>query len=352
MEIAEAQIKKYLSEKFGPDMKINEFKQLGKGVYGTAYLIDFDTVEGNKRLVLKTMGKGGYGHDYFSDIASNLLYDNAVFNKLPKHVKSYDVVAVEDEKLVPVGSARDFYILLEEAKGVEYHNDLDRILREGLQDSDVEKVNIMADYLAEIHSIKQDAPELYIRRARDLVGHGEYIMGVLDGYPIDLFRKERKEIGRKCIDWWDKLKDYTNRLCQVHGDFHPYNIMWQEHDFITLDRSRGELGEPADDTTALTMNYIFWSLTKHGKLAGDFEKLFETFFDRYLVKSSDKEMLEVLQPYFAFRAIVVANPTFYPDKWFEERGADALETRKKLFSFARTILDFDKVDLKGVNSLF
>lgn len=350
MEIAKAQIKKYLSEKFGP-ITVNEIRILGKGVYGTAYLIDFDTAEENKRLVLKTMDKCGYGHDYFSDIASNLLYDNAVFNKLPKHVKSYDVVAVEDEKLVSVGEARDFYILLEEAKGTEYHNDLDRILKEGLQDSDLEKARKMAEYLAEIHSVKKDAPELYVRRARDLVGHGEYIMGVLDGYPIDLFREERKEIGKKCIDWWDKLKNYTQRLSQVHGDFHPYNIMWQDSDFITLDRSRGEFGEPADDTTGLAMNYIFWSLTKHGKLAGDFEKLFNTFFDTYFEKTGDKEMLEVIQPYFAFRAIVVANPTFYPDKWFEERGANALETRKKLFDFASKILDLEKLDLKEINNL-
>ena len=350
MEIAEAQIKKYLSEKFG-SVNVNEFKLLGKGVYGTTYLIDFDTADGNRRLVLKTMAKGGYGHDYFSDIASNLLYDNAVFNKLPKHVKSYDVVAVEDSKLVSVGEARDFYILLEEAKGTEYHNDLDRILKEGLKEEDLKKASNMAEYLAEIHSVKKYAPELYVRRARDLVGHGEYIMGVLDGYPIDLFREERKEIGKKCIDWWDRLKDYTKRLSQVHGDFHPYNIMWQGSDFITLDRSRGEFGEPADDTTSLAMNYIFWSLAKHGKLAGDFEKLFNRFFDTYFEKTGDREMLEVIQPYFAFRAIVVANPTFYPDSWFEERGANALETRKKLFDFAIKILDLKEVDLKEISNL-
>ena len=45
----------YLKKKFKSDVKINEFKQIGKGVYGTAYLIDFNTEKENKRLVLKTM---------------------------------------------------------------------------------------------------------------------------------------------------------------------------------------------------------------------------------------------------------------------------------------------------------
>jgi hypothetical protein len=42
-------------------------------------------------------------------------------------------------------------------------------------------------------------------------------------------------------------------------------------DFTVLDRSRGEWGEPADDVTAMTINYIFYSLQKYGELAGVFE---------------------------------------------------------------------------------
>jgi aminoglycoside phosphotransferase family enzyme len=174
-------------------------------------------------------------------------------------------------------------------------------------------------------------------------------MGVLDGYPTELFRKEKVEIVKKCVDWWGKLKGKINRLCQVHGDFHPYNILWQDGDFITLDRSRGEFGEPADDTTSLAMNYIFWSITKHGKLAGDFRKLFDTFFEAYFEKTGDKEMLEVIQPYFTFRAVVVANPVFYPDKWFEERGCNAADARKKLLSFANKVLDEETVDFEKIN---
>jgi len=55
-----------------------------------------------------------------------------------------------------------------------------------------------------------------------------------------------------------RIGSWAHRLSQVHGDFHPWNVLFREGvDFTVLDRSRGERGEPADDVTAMTINYIF-----------------------------------------------------------------------------------------------
>jgi hypothetical protein len=111
-------------------------------------------------------------------------------------------------------------------------------------------------------------------------------------------------------------------------------------EFILLDRSRGEYGEAADDLTALTINYIFWSLIKYGCFKAEFKELFDLFFDTYMKKTKDKEMLEIIQPFFTFRAIVIANPIFYTDSWFKKQGykGDAKKLRRTLFNFAHTIL--------------
>jgi aminoglycoside phosphotransferase (APT) family kinase protein len=129
----------------------------------------------------------------------------------------------------------------------------------------------------------------------------------------------------------------------VHGDFHPWNIMFREGpDFTVLDRSRGEWGEAADDVTAMTINYLFFGLLKtDGKeIDKDFKELFELFFDVYLEKTGDDVLLKVIQPFYAFRGLVVASPVWYPNI--------SLDIRRNLFNFIKNVLAADVFDYKGV----
>ena len=73
----------------------------------------------------------------------------------------------------------------------------------------------------------------------------------------------------------------------------------------------------------------------------DFKALFELFFDVYLEESGDYELLEVIQPFYAFRGLVVASPVWYPNI--------SLETRRKLFNFIKNVLDTDEFDYKKVD---
>jgi aminoglycoside phosphotransferase (APT) family kinase protein len=146
-----------------------------------------------------------------------------------------------------------------------------------------------------------------------------------------------REIEKKCVDWRWKLKRKTHRLRQVHGDFHPWNIMFRAGaDFSVLDRSRGEWGDPADDVACLAMNYLFFSLQRAGRLEGGFERLWRRFWERYLQRSGDRELLEVAAPFLAFRALVMANPLWYP-------VLDA-GVRRKLFNFIGNVLDAPAFD--------
>jgi aminoglycoside phosphotransferase (APT) family kinase protein len=100
----------------------------------------------------------------------------------------------------------------------------------------------------------------------------------------------------------------THRLRQVHSDFHPWNILLRSAaDFSVLDRSRGEYGDPADDVRSLTLNYVFFSLQRSGRLEGAYQTLFLRFWNRYLEKSHDLEMLNVAAPFLAFRGLVMAS---------------------------------------------
>jgi hypothetical protein len=290
----------------------------GKGYgYGIPLRVVFKAGDRIRAAVLENVRPGPFGHEHRSDRAQMLLWCHDTYGLLPGHVKSIDVGAVRsDGALQSVGAAGEFFILTEFAPGRPYADDLLRLREGGIpRQEDVERADALSGYLAEIHATKRADDGLYHRRLRELIGHGECVMGLTDAYPRpgpigeDLLRS----IEERTNAWRWKLKRRAHRLSQVHGDFHPWNILFGEGtEFTVLDRSRGEWGEPADDVACLTMNYLFFSLQSRGRLAGGFETLFRRFWDRYLERTGDTEMLEVVAPFFAFRGLVLANPVWYP----------------------------------------
>ncbi len=315
--------------------------------YGLPLFLEYE-VEGDKRkAVLETMSPSSFGHDHFSDRAQAILWEHATFNNLPCHVRSIDSGAVLDSgTIVSTGRAEEFFLLTEFVQGRGYFKDLDRMQKTGIATgTDMSRVLTLSNYLAEAHTAKNDSPCLYTRRIRDLLGHGECIMGLIDNYPNShefIDQKLLRTIELRCVEWRWRIKHRAHRLCRVHGDYHPWNILFREgDDFTLLDRSRGEWGEPADDTTCLSINYVFSSLLRSGKLEDPFEKMFLLFWENYLRKTGDREMLEVSAPFFAWRSLVLASPVWYPHL---PEGV-----RRKLFNFINNILSEDRFDPLELN---
>ena len=216
-------------------------------------MINFCVNDIVRAVVLETMSPNTYGHDHFSDRAQCLILEHSTFNRLSGHVRSIDVGSFTPEgRIISLGEAEEFFVLTEFIEGEGYNKDLERILYTEKFDSvDEDRVRVLAEYLVSIHSIRKDAPHLYTRRIRDLIGHGECIMGLIDNYPqvYEFINRELlQKIEERCIEWRWRIKGMGHRLCQVHGDFHPWNILFRKGtDFTVLDRARGEWGEPADD---------------------------------------------------------------------------------------------------------
>jgi hypothetical protein len=357
-------LRKYFSSVFDERVEILSIRPIGNSAeqadehiddikgwgYGIPILIELKIDESTKRVVLSTMRPGGFGHDHFSDRAAVLLWQHSTFNKLKSHVKSLDVGAfTSDGQLKSLGDCAEFFILTEFLEGNPYHMDLDRLkVTKRLTELDKVRCEALSSYLAELHSMKSEEKPLYIRRIRNLLGHGEGIMGLTDSYPTPLDYVDTAslaEIEKRCVDWKWKLKGFSHRLSQVHGDYHPWNILFRgDDDFVVLDRSRGEWGEPADDLSAMTINYLFYSLQTYGRLTEVFETLFNLFWTQYLDKTGDEEVLSVIQPFFAWRALVVASPIWYPQL--------PISVRTKLINFIFNAIEADSFDLKNVNSYF
>jgi hypothetical protein len=346
----------YLRNRFGPKTVLLSYGPIGKESvqgknkrygYGSPVRIRFRTGETIKSAVISTMTPGPFGHEHMADRAQAILWDYASYGRLPRHVKALDVGAfTADQKLFSVSRAREFFVLNEWAEGTGYHRDLERLAKgHGLRPLDRQRAVALARYLARIHAQKRRAPDLYKRRLRELIGHGECIMGLTDSYPKRLgFITEEllRAIEDSCNRWRWRLRSKTRRLSQVHGDFHPYNVLFRTGtDFSVLDRSRGEWGEPADDVTAMTMNYVLSSLIRWGSLQGPFEILFRRFWDAYVEASGDQEVTAAAAPFFAFRGLVVASPVWYPNL--------TIGVRRSIFHFITNVLDATRFEPDRVN---
>jgi hypothetical protein len=349
-------LKQYLESLFGAPVQVLSLKEEGSRKsaddlksfgYGSPLFIEFEIRGERKKVVLETMAASSFGHDHFSDRAQSILWEHSAFNNLPLHVHSLDSgVFLDSGVVLSTGKAREFFLLTDFASGDPYAGDLDRIRKTGLLlEEDIIRVRALSDYLAVIHTIKNDTPSLYVRRIRELLGHGECIMGLIDNYPpyFDFIDTQLlKTIEQSCLEWRWRIKNLTHRLCQVHGDFHPWNVLFREGtDFSLLDRSRGEWGEPADDTTCLSINYLFSSLLRSGRLEGAFEKMFFLFWESYLDKTNDREMLAVVAPFFAWRGLVIGSPVWYPRL--------PVSVRRSIFNFIRNVLAADRFDPSDVN---
>ncbi len=353
--INEKAIKAYVLKEFRDVLSV-EIRKLGSGVQGSGFLVQMQTKEGFKSYVVKSLLSEGFGHDYPSDRAAVFLQDLDEYSNLPNHVKAMDVLAeMEDGTVKSIGGGKEYYLMMEKVEGRDYFNDLsDFAGKEQLDEMDIAKIRAMASYLGRIHAMKKGSKTLYWRKLRDTVGHGECLMGVFDMYPDGTMPyEEMADIVKRSVDWTYKLKPWHKRLSQIHGDFHPGNIWFkkakgegqeakaEQPEFVLLDRSRGPWGEPADDLTAMTINYIFFSIRNHGDVRGAYLEGLKLFVDEYIRFSGDAEILEVTAPFFAFRCAVVANPVFYPDL--------SAEARKKIFNFARAVLSADRFEVDKVS---
>jgi hypothetical protein len=345
--VDEESLRNYLESKFGHGVEVLDIVKLGEGFHNAGFLLKFKQDSELKALVMRIVrGDTGWGHDYMSDRASVLLLQHMLYNAAPRNtcIPSIDVVAVlKNGSLVSIGDAVEFIQFVEpltEEHGRPYVEHLLELSRRGsLTRKDVDMCVKCVEYLSTLHSEKSSNRNLYVRHIRDLIGHGEMLMGVIDTYQDNLDFISDEEICRievEVVKWRSRLKKKTHRLSRIHGDFHPFgNIRFKpDGSIVAVDLSREMYGEPADDVTALTINYLFISIWQHGSLEDGFRRLFKLFYEEYISRTGDEEILRVVQPFYAFRGMVVIHPVYYPEMRKEQR--------RMLVNFVLNVLEEDE----------
>ena len=288
--------------------------------YGDPLRIKVRDAAGTERtLVFHTARADVFGHDRRADRAAEMLLSYDRFPLIPGHSRALDVGAIQNQgrKLVSLRDAGEFYLLTTYAEGHVYAEELRRVAREcALGDLDRAHCAALARHLVDVHAEKYDRAPCYARFVRDVIGSGEGVFGMVDGYPPDVPaapRSRLEAIERRCVEWRSRLRGREQRLCRIHGDYHPFNIVFNDRSELTLlDASRGCAGEPADDVTCLAINYVFFAIERQDTWQRAFRELWQTFWSTYLELSNDRALLEVAAPFLAWRGLVVCNPVWYP----------------------------------------
>jgi len=311
--------------------------------YGVPVRIDLRSPDGAlRRVVLHTATANDFGHDRRADRAAEALLSFDTYGLIPDHVRPIDVGAItKDGHFLSLREAGEFYVLTTYADGTIYAGDLARVAKEGRAgEADLARATRLARYLASLHAVKGQRAAAYTRAVRDLVGSGEGIFGIVDGYPdgVPAAPPARLQaIERAAVAARHRLRGLRDRLSRTHGDFHPFNIVFDERgELVLLDTSRGSEGDPADDVTCLSINYLFFSLDAEGSSAG-LRALWGRFWETYLEESGDRGVLDVAAPFFAWRGLVLSNPRWYPSL--------SAEARDRLLTFVERVLAAERFEL-------
>jgi len=336
-------------EPLGPDTGATSGIATKAAGYGLPVRMTIEDGDGRRELVWRVASANEFGHDRRADRAAAMVQAFDDFGKIPQHVRVVDLGVIGAESgLQSVRESTEHYLITTYAPGTIYAHELRRIASERIAtQKDVERVEMLARYLAALHVHVTPPRARYRRAIRDLLGSGEGIFGIIDGYPAEVPgapRERLQEIERDCVGWRWRLRDRDDRLTRTHGDFHPFNIVFDGDELTLLDASRGACGDPADDVTALAINFLLFAIDAPGSWEQGFGVLWRQLWQRYLAARPDDGLLAVAPPFLMWRTLVVANPKFYPK--LSSRGRD------KLLGFASEVLVERSLDPTWAEELF
>ena len=350
-------LRAYLRERFGAEAGEARIEPLAvraggikEGGYGVPHRVSWDGASGPRTLVLETVRPGPFGHEDPSDRAGILLRAYEDYGTLPRHVRAVDVGAFRGS-----GPAAQ-----------------PRRLRGGLHPHGVRRRGALRLRLRPDRGARKPrgARPRAGRRARRLSGRDPSGAGPaselvpaaaararrlrrvhrghrrLVSAPVRVHRRRSSPRGR---DARSRMAIPAAGSGRSPAD-DPRRLPPLEHPLRLgrglpgprpqprpVRRSGGRRGLALDQLSVLRPAH-------DGRLRRSLRRALSRVLGPLRERSRDACLPEVIAPHFAFRALVLANPVWYP--------RESEDVRRRLFRFILSVLEAERFDAERIPALF
>ena len=222
------------------------------------------------------------------------ILDRGIITRDPNQISTKDVSFI--------------YEIIDFIPSISYSKYLKNLFEsQSLTDRDIRKAQVISDYLANIYntSSKSDRPT-YVKGICNFVQHTSEIFDnfkLNEGFCI----RYTNEINiiRGALDDLLINSVKNDKVCLVHNDFHPNNILFYKNEFSTIDKFGYQFGEQAADIAVSTLFYIWYELRSDSKTK-PFMTLYNNFMNNYISKTHNHRIFDILPVFYGTRALILA----------------------------------------------
>lgn len=298
---------------------------LGQGFNGRGAVLTLTSPDGSSRnLFLKVTDPHGFGNE---TSARRLSRHIAAAEPYPHSVPIHGVFAIDDGGRVLAEVSRIYETVTVSELIVGSESYLAQLRKPDTTSGDVaERALIMAQAMAEIHSIKHGGSEdekrdLYLYATNSIIHDGELMPGVRD-FSLkkgDTWMNSRQysQLMRNMMIVREEIGPRTDRLSRIQGDFWASNIFFDKDDNISIIDSRTVWGEPAIDAAWMIGEFCMQDMLREGRFGGAFAHVVIDALAQYKEQTGDCDIERYMHLPYAFQTF--AEAVFTPDLTDKQR---------------------------------
>lgn len=210
---------------------------------------------------------------------------------------------------------------------------------------DLDRARSVAEALADLHA-EPCSPSSYRPGLTRALAAGDGIARIADRLAERQTvrhqdRLEAIEIATVCWRW--KLAPKRHRARKVHGAVKPANVFFRGTACALVD-TLPLRGEAAEDVARLTIHFVCQSVANRGRFRGALRECWYAFWDTYLGRTRDEEILDVIPPFYAREVLeLVAQNAPFPRR---------SEAQDEMVRFAEALLGERRFPLESAERFF